>query len=84
MATLVAKEIMVGSGGVCSRWESKVRLSVVCRCVWQESGFSRRDDELTFNLLFKQYYKFCTYSVICKVDAAINCITVQHKKINFH
>jgi hypothetical protein len=45
MATLVAKNAneaivapMVGSGGV---------------CVWRESGFSRREDVFTFNLVYK-------------------------------
>jgi hypothetical protein len=25
-------------------------------------------------------YKFCSFNAICKDNAAINCITVQHKK----
>jgi hypothetical protein len=28
----------------------------------------------------KKFYKFCTYNAICKDNAAINCIIVQHKK----
>jgi hypothetical protein len=28
----------------------------------------------------KKVYKFCTFSAICKDNAAINCIAVQHKK----
>jgi hypothetical protein len=52
-----AKEAMVapmmGSGGVCIWHESVVRRLVLCWCVWQESGFSRREDVLTFNLLQK-------------------------------
>jgi hypothetical protein len=59
--------------------ESGVRRSVLCWCVWQESGFSSREDIFTFNLLFKTFYKFCTFNAICK-DNAINCITVQQKK----
>jgi hypothetical protein len=42
VATVVernAKDAMVGSGGV---------------CVWRESGFSRREDVFTFNLLYKE------------------------------
>jgi hypothetical protein len=39
------------------------------------SGFSRREDVFTFHLL----YKFCTFNVICKDSAAINCITFQNK-----
>jgi hypothetical protein len=36
-----------------------------------------------FSLLIqfvKKFYKFCTFSAICKDNSAINCITVQHKK----
>jgi hypothetical protein len=44
-----------------------------------KSGFSHHD-VFTLNLLF---YKFCTFSVICKDDAAVNCITLQHKKGSF-
>jgi hypothetical protein len=28
----------------------------------------------------KKFYKFCTFNVICKDNAVVNCITVQHKK----
>jgi hypothetical protein len=27
---------------------------------------------------FQTFYKFCTFNVICKDNAAMNCITVQH------
>jgi hypothetical protein len=30
---------------------------------------------------FKTFYKFCTSSGICKDNAVINYITVQHKKV---
>jgi hypothetical protein len=30
-----------------------VRRSVLCWCVWQESGFSRREDVFTFDLVHK-------------------------------
>jgi hypothetical protein len=34
------------------RWrESGVRRSVLCCCVWQESGFSRLEDVFTFCLV---------------------------------
>jgi hypothetical protein len=42
-----ANEAMVGSGGVCVWRESEVGQSVLCWCVWQESGFSCREDVLT-------------------------------------
>jgi hypothetical protein len=36
----------------CLVWrESGVRLSVLSWCVWQERGFSRREDVITFNFL---------------------------------
>jgi hypothetical protein len=65
-------------GGV---WrKSGVRRSFYVGAVWQESGFSRHEDVFTFNLLFKKFYKFCTFNAICEGNAAINCITIQHKK----
>jgi hypothetical protein len=40
-------------GGV---WrESGVRRSVLCWCVRQEFGFSRREDIFTFNLIYKEF-----------------------------
>jgi hypothetical protein len=43
---------MVWSGEVCEWQKSGARRSVLC--VWQASGFSRREDVLTFNLLYKE------------------------------
>jgi hypothetical protein len=39
-------------------------------------------DAFTFDLgcFIKTFCKFCTFSAICKDNAAIICITVQHKK----
>jgi hypothetical protein len=31
----------------------------------------------------KTFYKSCTFNVICKDNAAINCISVRHKKGSF-
>jgi hypothetical protein len=31
----------------------------------------------------KKFYKFCTFNAICIDNTAINCITVQHKKVSF-
>jgi hypothetical protein len=56
---------VVGSGGA---------------CVWQESGFSRREDVFTLIYFVKKCYKFCTSNAICKDNAAIKCITFQHKR----
>jgi hypothetical protein len=64
---------MVGSGGV---WSQEV-----C-CVlrfWEESGLSRREEGFTFHLVFKFY----TLNTICEGNAAINYITLQHKKSSF-
>jgi hypothetical protein len=63
-----------------------VRRSVLCWCVWQECGFSRREDVFTFNLVIKRFYKYYTFNAIYKDNAAKNCITVQHKRfipVNF-
>jgi hypothetical protein len=58
VAARYAKEAMVapmvGYGGVCVWREPGVRRSVLCWCVWQESGFSRRENVFTFNLLKKK------------------------------
>jgi hypothetical protein len=62
------------------RRESGVRRLVFCWCVWQESGFSRREDVFILNLLHKEIL-VCTFNAICKVNAATNRIYVQHKKL---
>jgi hypothetical protein len=36
---------------------------------------------LHFIYYFMKCYKFCTFNAICKDNAAINCITDQHKKM---
>jgi hypothetical protein len=45
-------------------------------CVWQESGFNCGEDVFTFNLLYKEIYKFCSFNAVCVENGAINCITV--------
>jgi hypothetical protein len=76
MATLVVRNAnealvapTVGSGGVYVWRESGVRRSVLCLCIWQESGFSRREDAFTFNLV-KEFYKPCSFNATCKDDTA--------------
>jgi hypothetical protein len=63
VATLVsrnANELMVaqrgGSGGVYVWWKPVVWCQVVgfVLSVWQKSGFSRREDVFTFNLVKKE------------------------------
>jgi hypothetical protein len=47
-------------------------------CIWLEYGFRR------YIVVYQQLFnKFCTFSAICKYSAAINCITVQHRKVLF-
>jgi hypothetical protein len=36
--------------------KSGVRMSVLFWCFWQESGFSRREDVFTFNLVYKEMF----------------------------
>jgi hypothetical protein len=83
MVAINANKAMVGSGGDRVWWESGVRESVLCWCIWQESDFSYCKNVFTFIHFIKKFYKFCTFNTICKDDAAINCITVQHKKKRF-
>jgi hypothetical protein len=33
--------------------------------------------------IIKKFYKLCTFDAICKDNAAMNCITVQHRKCSF-
>jgi hypothetical protein len=61
VATVVASKaneptfpLQVGSAEVCVWWESRVRHSVLCFCVWQVSGFSRREKVFVFNLVYKE------------------------------
>jgi hypothetical protein len=72
-----------GSRGIFFWWESGVRRSVLFWRVWQDSGFDRREDVLAFNLLCKGgiTHKFY-FNAICKDNATINCIIVQHKNVN--
>jgi hypothetical protein len=54
--------------------------SVLCWYFWQEFDFSRREDVFMFNLHINKCYICHTFNAIFKDNAAINCITVQHKK----
>jgi hypothetical protein len=51
-----------------------------CWCVWR--NLASVAVKMFSHLIYftKKIYKFCTFSVICKDNAALNCITVQHKK----
>jgi hypothetical protein len=68
-------------GGV---WRSlRVMRSVLCCCVWQESGCCCSEEVFTFYLLCKEILKVCIFNVICKDNAATNCKTVQHTQKKF-
>jgi hypothetical protein len=67
---------MVGFGRICFRRQSGVRLSVLCRCVWQESGFSCREDVFTFNLVYKEII-FYFQLRFANNNSTINCIAAQ-------
>jgi hypothetical protein len=58
---------LVPSGGACFWWESGVRRSVLCWCVWHEFRFGRREDFFShlFHLI-KTLYKLCTFNAIWK------------------
>jgi hypothetical protein len=45
----------------------------VFACVWQKSGFTRREYVFEFSLLYK-FYKCCTLNANYKDNAAINCV----------
>jgi hypothetical protein len=47
--------------------------SVLCRCFWQESGFSLREE---------YFYKRYAFNAICIDNAATNYITLRHKKVH--
>jgi hypothetical protein len=84
VATLVARNAneavvapAVGSGGVCVLCELGGRFCV--------GAFGRNLASVAVKMFLheiyvvKKFYKFCTFNAICKVNAAINCISVQHK-----
>jgi hypothetical protein len=54
----------------------------------KESAFGRNLASVAVKMFshvtnfIKKFYK-CTFSAICKDNAAINCITVEHKKVSF-
>jgi hypothetical protein len=51
---------------------------------WQECGLNRRKDVFTSYFTGpRKYYKFRAFNIICKDNAAIKYITVQHKKVSF-
>jgi hypothetical protein len=69
----------VGSGGVWSL-QSGSRFGV--------GAFGRNVASVAIKMFsrsiyFIKNYKFCTFNAICKDNAVINCIPVQHKKILF-
>jgi hypothetical protein len=53
-----------------------VRRSVLCRCVWQESGFSRREDVFTFNLSYRDTSEDCANRTAQINDDERHCMNV--------
>lgn len=45
---------MVDSSGVCI-WRESARRLVLCLCVWQQSGFNRREDVFTYTLVYQDF-----------------------------
>jgi hypothetical protein len=55
VSVLIIREIIcLRSPGAYVWWESVVMRLDLCWCIWQESGFSRREDVFTFNLVYKE------------------------------
>jgi hypothetical protein len=66
--------------------ESRVRRSVLWRCVWKEFSFNRREDVFTYNLIQKKFYKFCTFHAVFRDNPAVNWNCSTHKRfipVNF-
>jgi hypothetical protein len=74
-------EGVVESGRVCFWQESGVRQ--LCWCIWQ--NLSSVAMKMFSHLIYftKKCYKLCTSSSVCKNNAAINRITVEHKNDSF-
>lgn len=70
-------------GGVCVWREARVKRSILCWCVYQESGISHLEDVFTINLLFKNVYKFYSFNAIFKDNAITNYITDRNEKGSF-
>jgi hypothetical protein len=43
----------------------------LCWCVWQESGFSRREDIFAFNLLYKKCINVVRFQVLTAASMKI-------------
>jgi hypothetical protein len=70
-----ANEAVVGCGGV---------LSVVVSFLFSAFGRNLTSVavKMSSHLVYATngFYKSCTFSMICKGNSAINCVTVQHKR----
>jgi hypothetical protein len=91
VATLVARNAneatvapMVGSGGVCVWRESVESGGRFCVGAFGRNLASVVVKSFSGLIYFiKKFYKDFTFNAICKDNAAIKCITVQHtKKVN--
>jgi hypothetical protein len=48
---MVARMVGLAESAFGDSLESGVRRSLLCRCIWQERGFSSREDVITFNIV---------------------------------
>jgi hypothetical protein len=70
---------MVETGRVSPWCKLGVRRYDLCRCFWQETGFSRHEDVPKFKCLYKG--TSChTFNEFCKTNSEINCTTVELQK----
>lgn len=51
--------------------------------VWQESGFSGIEAVSHLIYIIKTRYKFVAFGATDKDNVAMNCATVQHRKVTF-
>jgi hypothetical protein len=70
---------IVVAGRICFWRESEIRRSVLCCCAWKESGFDHGEGVFNiFNLVYKEFFKFCIFSATYK-ENAVNFIIFQQK-----
>jgi hypothetical protein len=72
---------VVGFGGVCFWRECGVSRSVLC---WLRNLASVAMKMFSHWVRFvKKFCGFGTFTAICKDNAAINCVLLQHRKVHF-
>jgi hypothetical protein len=77
--------LMVKYGGVYFWRESEVYFQATGFFAVEFGGNTISVTVKTFShviYFLKESYKFCNFSAICKANAAVNCVTLQHKKVH--